>query len=245
MRQAKRLSAEFLIIVVGVLAALGVDSWSADRRDRALGSEYELRLLAELRESRHFVEGVHRSALRAIEYASASASYFETGSPAEGADELIVALYNMGRDNPRRPDRTTYDDVISTGRLNLITPVALREAIQRAYAALSNLESQQAPYRDEYLKGVRGAIPQELILQIREACPNISAAELICQPADLPDEAAERVLTRLMIDEAATAFRIRQQSLPALRAMAEEAMGEIDLALELLTGEAASEAGST
>jgi hypothetical protein len=48
-----------------------------------------------------------------------------------------------------------------------------------------------------------------------------------------------------MIDEAATAFRIRQQSLPALRAMAEEAMGEIDLALELLTGEAASEAGST
>jgi hypothetical protein len=42
---APRLVAEFLVIVVGVLVALGVDSWAGDRADRVLEREYLHRLL--------------------------------------------------------------------------------------------------------------------------------------------------------------------------------------------------------
>jgi hypothetical protein len=44
-----RLVAEFLVIVVGVLVALGVDQWVQDRQDRALEAEYLERLLADVR----------------------------------------------------------------------------------------------------------------------------------------------------------------------------------------------------
>jgi len=56
-----------------------------------------------------------------------------------------------------------------------------------------------------------------------------------CPPVDLPDEAVARVLERLSTEDAAMAFRMRRQSLPALSLFAGEAKRAIEDALELLT----------
>lgn len=47
-QKAKRLLSEFVIIVFGVLAALGVDEWRGIRQDRLAERQYVQRLIADL-----------------------------------------------------------------------------------------------------------------------------------------------------------------------------------------------------
>ncbi len=236
--QPKRMATEFLTILVGILAALGIEAWYAGVRDRALGLEYQVRIAQELRSARVFLEGIGREATRALEYSEAAASFFNTGLPSGDPDELVIAIYNMGRDNPRSFDRSTFEDIVSTGRLNLIAPIEVREAIQRAYRSLDTFETQLAPYRDEYLKVVRGWIPLHVINQIRAECSSMSAVSFTCPPVDLPEEDVRKILSGLSTDEAALAFRLRRQALPVTRAIAGEAIRAVDSALALMsTGE--------
>ena len=46
---AARLTGEILIIIVGILAALALDNWNQDRKDRAHSQEYLNRLIADIR----------------------------------------------------------------------------------------------------------------------------------------------------------------------------------------------------
>ena len=57
---------------------------------------------------------------------------------------LVVAIYKFGTDPLLGFDVSTFDDLVSTGRLRLISDPEVRQAIQRAYAGLQRL----APLRD-------------------------------------------------------------------------------------------------
>jgi hypothetical protein len=78
-----------------------------------------------------------------------ASSFFEIGGDPVEANRLIVNLYNAGRDNQERFDTSTFEDLISTGRLGLISDVEVREAIQLAYKALGEVELALAPARTD------------------------------------------------------------------------------------------------
>ena len=129
---ARHLLAEFVVIVVGVLAALGVDQWRENRTDRAAEAHYVDRLISEL----------------------ASDSTLNTGAIGIGArktaalTEVIDALSDSSavRRNPSlawpdmgftyaRPDlqTTTFDELRSSGGLALIRSEDLRYRIGDHY----------------------------------------------------------------------------------------------------------------
>ena len=230
----KRLSVEGVAIVASILLAFAIDAWWGERLEHRLGVEYEQRIASELRGIRIQLENsIVRTVLRNIEMGETASAFFDVDREPISNDRLIVSLYNMGRDPPDKFDVSTYQDLISSGRLGLIRDVPRRQAIQRAYTKLQDLETVLRPHRNEYLSGVRAWIPQKVVAQIRDACPSISAQEWMCSEVDIDDQVARHIIEKLSTDQALIAFRLREQGLPGTLGFSRQAMQAIDEALDL------------
>ena len=231
--QWKRLSVEAAAIVASILLAFVIDAWWEQRLERQFGAEYERRIASELRDVGAMLEGIERSVQRNIDMGEAASVFFDGDRDSLDQDQLIVHLYNMGRDSASKFDDSTYDDLIATGRLGLITDVSRRQAIQRAYRMVRDLEAELRPYRDEYLTGVRAWIPQKVVNQIREACPNLSAPEWACSEVDIDDQVAARIIEHISTDQALLAFRLREQGLFATQSITRRTRQAVDEAVVL------------
>jgi hypothetical protein len=121
------LAAEFTVIVVGILVALLVDGWVTAAADRRLEREYLGRLEQEV--------GDHMEELRYISQVSAAASAYVDSlllpSFVDSVDDsrLVTAVAWAG--NGRRPDlaRSTFEELVSSGRLRVIRSSAVRVAL--------------------------------------------------------------------------------------------------------------------
>jgi hypothetical protein len=122
-----RLAGEFFVIVIGVLVALGVDSWVKDRTDRTLEREYLERLLDDaqydIREIA-FIDSLGRVGLYAGTRLTASGGIDDLDG------SLLVGLV-LAAGAERQPDlsRGTYNELLSSGRIDLIQSSEVRVAL--------------------------------------------------------------------------------------------------------------------
>jgi hypothetical protein len=122
-----RLAAEFFVIVIGVLVALGVDSWTTDRAERVLEREYLQRLLDDV----HYDLGefAFLDSIGQIGF-EASVTLTAPQAVADLAPSLLVATVAAAA-NERQPDlsRSTYRELLSSGRIDLIQAPDVRIAL--------------------------------------------------------------------------------------------------------------------
>ena len=227
----KRLYIEAAAIVASILIAFVIDAWWEHRLERAIGAEYEQRIASELLEARSLLEAIERGVQRNIEMGQAASKFFDGDRDSISHDQLIVFLYNMGRESASKFDVSTYDDLIATGRLGLIADISRRQAIQRAYRAIRDLVPELRPYRREYLAGVRAWIPQTVIDQIREVCTNITLPEWTCTEVDIDDQISAQIIEHISTDDALIAYRLREQGLFGTKSWALGARQAVDEAL--------------
>lgn len=238
-KQLDVLAVEVIAIVLSILLAFSIDAWWSEYKDRQKGDNYALRIKSELEGIRDLLHFHLRSNERKIA-AGESVEEFFSGVNRELSPVLLInALYNMGRDSFETFDTTTFEDLISSGQFVLITDADLRAAIRLAYQEASDVEPELWPYRDEYLKGVRAWIPQNIIEIIRATCPDITVpdAEYRCEPAELDEHIAGELAIRFMGDEATLAFRLREQGLAVTRVYLLEALRAVEKALGLFGSE--------
>ena len=124
---AGRLSAEFLIIVLGVTIALWADGWVAQRADQAeeVARLHALRdnvtqTLAELAKAREEAQGGAEALRRLV-----------TISPGETDPEHIDQMlrYGLLYGSDFYPELNVYDDLKSSGELALLTNSDLRQSL--------------------------------------------------------------------------------------------------------------------
>ena len=96
----------------------------------------------------------------------------------------------------------------------LVSDVSRRLAVQRDYTKLQDLDVVIRPHRIECLAGIRAWIPQDVVVQIRDACPNVLAQEWTCPKVDIDDQVAEHINEKLSTDQEIITFRLREQELP-------------------------------
>ena len=209
-----RISTEAVAIIASILVAFGIDALWEGKQNATLGIEYEDRIVAELRRS---LVQLNQQLLYTEYYllsAGDAAAFFDGDTQTLDGEQLIIALYNMGRDPWDRFDVSTYEDLVATGRVGLIRNVERREAIQRAYSSIKQLESILRPFRNEYLTGIRGWIPNSVVQEIREACPDMLDSNR-CSDIDIDIDArvVESVVERFSSDSATLAYRLRAQGL--------------------------------
>jgi hypothetical protein len=133
---------EFVIIVMGVLAALAVDEWRGDYNDKKTELDYLDRLRVDIE--------------RDIEEFSSQLSMLE--NKADFLQSLLDnTIESQFLENPRAlmeakvvssfrglPDSvsTTFDELKNTGRLALIQDIAIRKAMSEYYSGYESLSGQ-------------------------------------------------------------------------------------------------------
>lgn len=151
-----RALAELVVIIVGVLTALGVDEWREERGQRVLEAQYLQGLATDVRQdmARMDVLDVQilnriSGATRLLQELGEDASFRATGStfPDRSGDEarrragelnLFQAVSLAGRVFPLDTSSPTFDELRSTGHLQLIQDTELKRSISEYYRAVES-----------------------------------------------------------------------------------------------------------
>lgn len=147
----KRLGAELVVIIAGVLIALGVDSWAGRRHDRTLEKEYLRALSEDLRSDSATFARTFLPALAQKDSALRLIAPVVRGGPLEGDTLAFLRAVALGGRLGTsatiqlvRP--TTMDELTATGRLSLIESARLRAALVDFYF-MSGIQSRRLSAR--------------------------------------------------------------------------------------------------
>lgn len=143
----RRLLAELLVIVAGVLIALWVDEWRQDREDRAKEGIY----LASVRNE--FQENRRRLDLQLVAYErrrEAQGKLVELGPALSGLpQDSVVTLWAWAlRGGNLNPALGATEALISSGGLSLVRDPELRSLVATVQAELEDFAEVEAIYTD-------------------------------------------------------------------------------------------------
>jgi hypothetical protein len=139
---------EFLIVVLGVLTALAVDNWNRDRLDRKLEQNYVAALIRDL--------GADLASLNATlertdvhgKQIGLLLSAIETGPIGIEPIQLLRSATDLSRLVFPTVSPTTYNDLLSTGNLQVIEDDTIRALISRYYVDIEHNNQWQPVWRN-------------------------------------------------------------------------------------------------
>ena len=140
LRRFGSLFAELVLIVVGILIALAIDGWVSDRDDRRQETTYLELLSRDVGEQQQ--EAAAQLAYEIDKVASAKRAYslLISENPADHAAELGTLLTDLSGRRTVYVSRATYDQMVSSGHLQLIRSQELRDEIVRHFARAARNE---------------------------------------------------------------------------------------------------------
>ncbi len=168
-----RVLAEFVLIVVGVLAALAVDEYRTTSEERTQERLYLEGLAQDFERTAEDIGSVGAVYQQARRYGEAVLPVLRSDAsvPLDTA-AFLVAVYEITRTPEPAISRATYEDMLSTGSLRLLRTDSVRQAVVDYYESIERIirptdyNVDRAPYRS----AVRSLLPLELQLAIR-TCP--------------------------------------------------------------------------
>lgn len=138
----RNLAAEFIIVFVGVVVALAADSWREDFGERRLEKDYLDRLETELEVGKLQLEGIFDRFDTAFYSSEIVIEELESTSSSNNNALLIehfTKATRTGGPGGGVSHSAIYTELISTGRLNLISDTELRTALTNYYRELDIL----------------------------------------------------------------------------------------------------------
>jgi hypothetical protein len=155
-----RLVAEFFVIVVGVLVALGVDSWATSQRERALEAEYLARLLDDVRfdlDELAMVDSVSRIGIDASRRLT-DPSILETMSPGQ----VVSAAWAVANTRVADLSRSTFDELINSGQIEVIHSNAVRRELASYNRAINEISGAWNGIAPDLLRWYSARVPQTI-----------------------------------------------------------------------------------
>ncbi|KPK65098.1 MAG: hypothetical protein AMS21_05645 [Gemmatimonas sp. SG8_38_2] len=201
-----RLIGEFLVIVVGVLVALGVDNWAGAASDRRLEREYLERLLEDVQSDLlqyDFVADVSAAGTAHVD------SLLSPGLINElEPDRLVGAVFIAYRVRGPAPARPTFQELVSSGRIGLIRSRAVRTALVEYEEAIAQTEGYWEDVTSPLADWVRSRVPPSVEQAWNDACGEVRSVgdltkqAMIACPFDLRDWDAGQLRRDLQTAEA-------------------------------------------
>ena len=167
---------EFVLIVVGVLVALMVETALEERNDDELRDEYYSRLKIDIEADKQAAE--YRVVFFSeIERFSQKTLAWLAGDLPVDKDVLLESFY-AAEIFPFVPNMSTYEDLQSTGNIRLIDDIDFRTHLA-AYYNKADISRPGWNPPEEYRARIRGIIPAQVQNQIRNNCPTTDEFDLI------------------------------------------------------------------
>lgn len=207
---------DFVILVFGVFLGMQVQDWNSDRQARARADVFAERLRSDLKYEEwnyQYLENYYGEVLanagRAIDAL--------TGDNAMDDEQFVISAYRASqyRFNGRR--RATYDELVSTGTIGLISDQELRSTAVVVYNDDLLNEVQERSAASDYRREFRRTAPARLQHALLERCGDrIVVAGDVHAIVNSLDYPCDLGLPTAQIADAAKALRDNPGLLPAL-----------------------------
>jgi hypothetical protein len=159
---------EFLIVVLGVLAAFWVENWNSERLDLKLERQYMQSLLGDLQSD---LESVEFSLQRTDVHAAANQIVLESikrGTVDVAPRKFAESVAYLSRLTFPVQSRGTINDLMSTGNLQIIRSEKVRKGIADYYAEIE-MQSQWLTNWRNYQREMGRLLPRFISTEIRSA----------------------------------------------------------------------------
>jgi hypothetical protein len=159
---------DFLIVVVGVFVGLQVSNWNEDQQRTATAQVFEERLIGDIRNEIGIMENRIENYTDILNTAKGLMTALEGPKESLGPEFLRDALFATALWRFRRT-QDTYDELITSGELGLITDPKVRSELSRYYRDLDAVtDIWDAPSNLRPL--VRQHMPAGVQERIRQHC---------------------------------------------------------------------------
>jgi len=238
---------DFLIVVVGVFVGLQVNNWNQDLQDKRIAENYLGRLEEDLRSELQYYGHVtdYYKATRAHAIGALDAY----ARPADELDvEFLIDLYQASQQWSVSTRRGTYDELLATGRIGLISDELMRSMLNNYYesSAARKITFERSSFVG-YRKVIRMLMDDAIQRKIREKCDDIymiaeNNSYYLSLPEsceiELPSDLIKSEIERLLInDQVRQELRFQLSSLDSLlgsigngAATADAALAELEKA---------------
>ena len=208
---------EFVLLVTGVFLGIQVSNWNAERETRQKSAIFTARLATDLQIEAwayqyliEYQKDVQANARRALDGLD--------GSQPLSDEQLVIAAYRATQYESQDRHRATYDELVSTGTIGLITNQKMRDTAMMVYATTLIDQTLEEGKQSEYRLIFRRTLPAQVQQALLERCGDkvitlldyagiVHSLDYPCT-LDLPEET---------IRAAAQALRTRDGLVPALR----------------------------
>jgi len=208
---------EFVLLVAGVFLGIQVSNWNAERETRQKSAIFSARLMADLRVEAwayqylmEYEKDVQANARRALDG-------FDGTQPLSD-EQLVIAAYRATQYESQDRHRATYDELVSTGTIGLITDQKMRETAMMVYATTLIDQTLEEGKQSEYRLIFRRTLPAQVQQALLEKCGDKIITPLdyagIVRSLDYPCTLG---LPEDTVRAAAQALRTRVDLVPALR----------------------------
>lgn len=164
--------AELIIVVLGVFLGIQAANWNDARLQQREGREISERLIVDLRRDLNsrqilvnYYQAVFESAERTVDRLNSDSI--------DNPSAFVIDLYRSTEYAHRPATRATYEEIISTGKLGLISPEARQAGFVDYYRYDNSLAMRQAVRASPYRHTVRSALPYPIQRAIRERCSDL------------------------------------------------------------------------
>ena len=128
----RQLLAEFLVIAIGVMAALAVDNWNDERKDRLAEQEYLAGIAADLQSNSSDLAHVRMAAVE-NQGALRTLIAIAEGGPPPTTESLVGALIRSTYLGLPSVSEITFSELVSTGSLRLIRSASFKRKLAEFY----------------------------------------------------------------------------------------------------------------
>jgi len=174
LRDKGKLVAEFLLIVVGVLAALAADTAFENRRDNELKEEYLARIEADLQSDREAIKYRITFFDDVQAYCGDVLNWLDSDAPID--QHVLLASFYAAEIWRFLPNESTFEDLKFTGNIRLLDDIELRTSLSRYYNRADTAGSGWNP-SENYRRVIRGVIPNDVQALIRQNCPTTDSMD--------------------------------------------------------------------
>ena len=195
---------EVFLVVIGILIALQVNNWNQNRIDKNAAVDFEARLLEDIYEEKALLESVSKYQSTVKKYALYAMEVLESGelNDNDGSD-FLISLYQASQLQYPTTATSTYQELLSAGKIGIIADDSLRSGIITYYNydwVNSAIFVDVIPYREN----IRNLIPNSIQSSIREECGDIYTKVRKSLQVQLPDNCEltfDEALTRQTVTE--------------------------------------------
>ena len=163
---------EILLVVIGILIALQINSWNQNRKDRIQEQHYLQNLYEEFQVNLETLEALVEFHEAQISNADLVLKVLTRDTIVDDIEKLHTSLLHVGWSPSRNISKDVWTELISTGNMGLIVNNNLKELISNFHSSFDyfkEVDQEWSSFNLRYRERIRGVLPPQLHLEVGSA----------------------------------------------------------------------------